>query len=121
LHLSVLAMNILESRIGGFDLSIIDEEIETGMPDYRGPINLILPNIDFNFTFELSRCQFSPAIYEQIFYTGCARDRDLYKLVSCGKFVNEILFCIIYKTLYLTLGHHALGGILCSCLNLFEL
>ena len=49
--------------------------------------------------------------------TGCARDCDLFKLVSFGKFVNEILFCIIYKTLYLTLGHHALGGILCSCLN----
>ena len=48
-------MNILESRIGGFDFSIIDEERETGMPDYRGPLNLILPNIDFDFTFELSR------------------------------------------------------------------
>jgi hypothetical protein len=51
--------------------------------------------------------------------TECARDRDLYKLVSCRKFVNEILFCNIYKTLYLTLGHHALGVILCLCLNLF--
>ena len=48
-------MNILESRIGGFDLSIIDEEIQTGFPDYRGPVNLILPNINFDFTFELSR------------------------------------------------------------------
>ncbi len=24
--------------------------------------------------------------------TECARDRDLYKLISCGKFVNDILF-----------------------------
>jgi hypothetical protein len=52
--------------------------------------------------------------------TECARDCDLYKLVSCYKFVNEILFCIIYKTLYLTWGHHALGVILCLCLNFFE-
>ncbi len=29
--------------------------------------------------------------------TECARDCDLYELVSCCKFVNEILFCIIYK------------------------
>ncbi len=36
--------------------------------------------------------------------TECARDRELYELVSCRKFVNEILFCIIYKTLYLTWG-----------------
>jgi hypothetical protein len=49
--------------------------------------------------------------------TECARDRDLYELVSCRKFVNEILFCIIYKTLYLTWEHHALGVILCLCLN----
>jgi len=53
--------------------------------------------------------------------TECARDCDLYELVSCCKFVNEILFCIIYKTLYLTWGHHALGVILCLCLNFFEL
>ncbi len=52
-------------------------------------------------------------------YTECARDRDLYELVSCCKFVNEILFCVIYKTLYLTWGHHALGVILCLCLNFF--
>jgi hypothetical protein len=50
--------------------------------------------------------------------TECARDRDLYELVSCCKFVNEILFCNIYKTLYLTLGHYALGVILCLCLFL---
>jgi hypothetical protein len=37
-----------------------------------------------------------------LFTTECARDRDLYELVSCHKFVNEILFCIIYKTLCLT-------------------
>ncbi len=49
--------------------------------------------------------------------TECARDRDLHKFESYGKFVNEKLFCIIYKTLYLTLGHHALSGILCLCLN----
>jgi hypothetical protein len=48
-------MNILESRLGGFDLSIIDEEKERGLSDYQGPVNLILPNIDFDFTFELSR------------------------------------------------------------------
>ncbi len=53
--------------------------------------------------------------------TECARDRDLYELVSCCKFVNEILFCDIYKTLYLTWGHLALGVILCLCLNFFEL
>ena len=41
--------------------------------------------------------------------------------IEHGKFVNEILFCIIYKTLYLTLGNHPLGGIFCSCLNFFEL
>jgi hypothetical protein len=29
--------------------------------------------------------------------TECARDCDLYKLVSCGKFVNDILFSTIYK------------------------
>ncbi len=49
--------------------------------------------------------------------TECARDRDLHKFESFGKFVNEKLFCIIYKTLYLALGHHALAGILCLCLN----
>jgi hypothetical protein len=56
---------------------------------------------------------------ESIAITGRARDRDLYKLVSCGRFVNETLFCIIFKTLYLTLGHHALAVILCLCLNFF--
>jgi hypothetical protein len=54
-------------------------------------------------------------------HTECARDRDLYELVSCRRFVNEILFCNIYKTLYLTLGRHALGVILCLCLNFLEL
>ena len=29
--------------------------------------------------------------------TECARDRDLYKLVSCCKFVNEILFLYYLK------------------------
>ncbi len=52
--------------------------------------------------------------------TECARDRDLYKLVSWGKFVNKILFSTIYNTLYLTLGHHELAVILCSCLNFFS-
>jgi hypothetical protein len=50
-------------------------------------------------------------------YTECARDCGLYELVSCCKFVNEILFRIIYKTLYLTLGHHGLGVMSCLCLN----
>ncbi len=45
----------------------------------------------------------------------------LYKLVSCGKFVNDLLFSTIYKTYYLTLGHHALVVILCLCLYFFEL
>jgi hypothetical protein len=49
--------------------------------------------------------------------TECARDLDLYELVSCRKFENEI----VYKTLYLTWGHHALGVILCLYLNFFEL
>jgi hypothetical protein len=53
--------------------------------------------------------------------TECARDYDLYKLVSCGKFVNDILFSTIYKTHYLTLGHHDLAVILCLYLNFFEL
>jgi hypothetical protein len=53
--------------------------------------------------------------------TECAKDRDLHKFESFGKFVNEKLFCIIYKTLYLTLGHHALAGILSLCLDFFEL
>ncbi len=52
-----------------------------------------------------------------IFYTECARDRDLYNLVSCDKFVNDILFSTICKTHYLTFGHHALAVILCLCLN----
>ncbi len=51
--------------------------------------------------------------------TECARNCDLYELVSCHKFVNEKLFSIIYKTLHLTWGHHALGVILCLCLNFF--
>ncbi len=55
------------------------------------------------------------------FDTECARDPDLYELVSCRKFVDEILFCAIYKTLYFTWGHHALGVILCLCFNYFEL
>jgi hypothetical protein len=29
-------------------------------------------------------------------YTECARDHDLYKLISCGKFVNDVLFSTIY-------------------------
>ncbi len=49
-------------------------------------------------------------------HTECA---NLYKLVGCSKFVNEILSCIIYKTVYLTLRHHALAVILSSCLNFF--
>ncbi len=53
--------------------------------------------------------------------TECARDRDLYKLISCGKFVNDILFSTIYKTHYLTLGHYALAVILCLCLHFFFL
>ncbi len=53
--------------------------------------------------------------------TECAKDCDLYKSVSYGKFVNDILFSTLYKTHYLTLGHHALAVILCSCLNFFEL
>jgi hypothetical protein len=53
------------------------------------------------------------------FYTECARDRDLYNLVSFGKFVNDILFSTIYKTHYLTLGHHALAVILCLCVRFF--
>ncbi len=53
--------------------------------------------------------------------TECDRDCDLYKLVSCGKFVKYILFSTIYKTHYLTLGHHALAVILCLCLNFFFL
>ncbi len=46
-----------------------------------------------------------------MFSTECARDSDLYKLISCGKFVNNIHFSTIYKTHYLTLGHHALAVI----------
>ncbi len=49
---------------------------------------------------------------------GSARDRDLYKLGSCGKFVNEFFFVSFIKH-HLTLGHHALGGFVCSCLNCF--
>ncbi len=41
--------------------------------------------------------------------TECARDPDLYNLVSCGKFVNDILFSTFYKTHYLTLGHPAIS------------
>jgi hypothetical protein len=33
----------------------------------------------------------------------------------------KYFFCIIYKTLYLTFGHHALGVILCLRLNFLEL
>jgi hypothetical protein len=51
--------------------------------------------------------------------TECARDRDLHEFEIYGKVVNEKLFCIVYKTLYLTLGHHALAGILCLCLDFF--
>ncbi len=50
------------------------------------------------------------------FPTECARDRDLYKLISYGKFVNDILFSTLYKTHYLTLGYHALA----VCLNFFK-
>jgi hypothetical protein len=59
--------------------------------------------------------------YTTTSYTECAIDCDLYELVSCHKFVYEILFCVVYKTLCLTLRHHALGVILCLCLNFFEL
>ncbi len=52
-----------------------------------------------------------------IYFTVCARYRGLYKLLSCGKFVNKTLFCINYKTPYLTFGHHALAVILWLCLN----
>jgi hypothetical protein len=62
-----------------------------------------------------------PKLVSTLIPTECARDRDLYELVSCCKIENVILFCIIYKTLYLTWGHHALGVILCLCLNFFEL
>ncbi len=51
--------------------------------------------------------------------TDCAKDHDLYKLVSCGRFVNDILFSTIYKTHYITLGYHELSVILCSYLNFF--
>ncbi len=43
-------------------------------------------------------------------------------IVTCSK-LSQICkwnnFCIIYKTLYLTLGNHALGVILYLCLNIF--
>jgi hypothetical protein len=29
--------------------------------------------------------------------TVCARDRDPYKLVSCGKFINETFFVLFIK------------------------
>jgi hypothetical protein len=51
--------------------------------------------------------------------TECARDRDLYRLISFGKFVNDILFSNVYKIHHLTLGHHALAVILSSYLNFF--
>jgi hypothetical protein len=59
--------------------------------------------------------------FKSIISTECARDCDLYKLISCGKFVNDVLFSTIYKTHYLTLGHYALAVILSLCLNFFEL
>ncbi len=60
------------------------------------------------------------AVWPCLLYTEFARDCDLYNLVSCGKFLlNDILFSTIYKTQYLTLGHHALAVILCLCLNFF--
>ncbi len=36
--------------------------------------------------------------------TGCARDRDLYKLVSFGKFEIEILFVLFIKHAILLWG-----------------
>ncbi len=59
-------------------------------------------------------------------YTCIRNDRFLqsvpgiiYELVSCDKFVNDILFRTIYKTHYLTSGHRALAVILCLCLTFF--
>ncbi len=40
-------------------------------------------------------------------------------LKAMAKLWMKNFFCIIYKTLYLTLGHHALARILCLCLNFF--
>ncbi len=62
---------------------------------------------------------YQKAIFFSLYYAECARGRDLYKLVSCGKFVNGILFSTIYKTHYLTLSHHALAVILCFRVNFF--
>ncbi len=67
----------------------------------------------------ISNFPFQDPRHTRYFDTECARDRDLYKLVSCGKFVNDILLNTIFKTHYLTLGHHAQAEILCSCLNFF--
>ncbi len=46
---------------------------------------------------------------KKIFSTVCARDHDHYELISCCKFVNEILFCITYK--------NALSYLEASCLS----
>ncbi len=54
-------------------------------------------------------CKFNSFLRTKFLRTECARDRDLYKLVSRGKLVNEKLFRTIYKTYYLTFGHHALS------------
>ncbi len=54
--------------------------------------------------------------YQKCFYRVCQGSRPLWisKLSQIWKWNT---FCIIYKTLYLTWGHHALGVILCLCLH----
>ncbi len=48
--------------------------------------------------------------------TECARDRDLNNLVSCGKFVNDILFSYIVYIVYIVIRHTILLWASCpSC------
>ena len=52
---SVLAFEVLQSRFGGYDLFNIDHEVDRGQFEYQGPLNITLPYIDFEYSFELSR------------------------------------------------------------------
>ena len=75
------AFEILQSRLGGYDLFKVDSEIETGKSYFRGPVNLTLPNIEFEFSFELSRPLQSFGIIK-MFNDGLPRKLFQEKLIS---------------------------------------
>jgi serine protease inhibitor len=96
-----LAFEILQSRLGGYDLFKVDSDIETGKADFRGPVNLTLPNIEFEFSFELSRPLQSFGIIK-MFNDGLPRKVFQEKLIA-----NDIWQRASFNTNFLKRAFHS--------------